>query len=179
MSIAGANQGFNAEEMEELRRFAARIKATVRGSGDPKIASLVQDLHTCRLDGRAMLVFTQFMDTQEYIRDALQSAYGSQVGTYSGHGARLFREGIWTPVTKDRLTQALARGEISILYCALMLPAKVSIFRLQASLVNYDLPWNPMRVEQRIGRIDRINQASRNSLHPQLRDVGHRGGTGV
>ena len=159
VSIAGGNQGFNAEEMEELRRFSARIKATVRGSGDPKIASLVQDLHTCRLDGRAMLVFTQFMDTLEYIRNALQSAYGSQVGTYSGHGARLFSEGIWTPVTKDRLTQALARGEISILLCTDAASEGLNL-QTASTLVNYDLPWNPMRVEQRIGRIDRINQAS-------------------
>ncbi len=159
VSIAGGSQGFNAEEMEELRRFAARIKATVRGAGDPKIASLVQDLHTCRLDGKAMLVFTQFMDTLEYIRDALQSAYGSQVGTYSGHGARLFSEGIWTPVTKDQLTQALARDEISILLCTDAASEGLNL-QTASTLVNYDLPWNPMRVEQRIGRIDRINQAS-------------------
>ncbi len=159
VSTPGGNQGFNAEEVEELRRFAARIKATVRGAGDPKIASLVQDLHTCRLDGRAMLVFTQFMDTLEYIRDALQSAYGSQVGTYSGHGARLFSEGTWTPVTKDRLTQALARGEISILLCTDAASEGLNL-QTASTLVNYDLPWNPMRVEQRIGRIDRINQAA-------------------
>lgn len=159
VSTPSGNQGFNAEEMGELRRFAARIKATVRGAGDPKIASLVQDLHTCRLDGRAMLVFTQFMDTLEYIRDALQSAYGSQVGTYSGHGARLFREGIWTPVTKDRLTQALARSEISILLCTDAASEGLNL-QTASTLVNYDLPWNPMRVEQRIGRIDRINQAA-------------------
>ena len=159
VSITGADQGFNAEEMDELRRFATRIKATVRGAGDPKIASLVQDLRTCRLDGRAMLVFTQFMDTLEYIRDALQSAYGSQVGTYSGHGARLFSEGTWTPVTKDRLTQALARSEISILLCTDAASEGLNL-QTASTLVNYDLPWNPMRVEQRIGRIDRINQAS-------------------
>ena len=85
---------------------------------------------------------------------------GSQVGTYSGHGARLFSEGTWTPVTKDWLTQALARGEISILLCTDAASEGLNL-QTASTLVNYDLPWNPMRVEQRIGRIDRINQASR------------------
>ena len=178
VSITGANQGFSTEETGELRRFAARIKATVRGAGDPKIASLEQDLRICRLDGRAMLVFTQFMDTLEYIRDALQSAYGSQVGTYSGHGARLFSEGTWTPVTKDRLTQALARGEISILLCTDAASEGLNL-QTASTLVNYDLPWNPMRVEQRIGRIDRINQASRTLSIRNYVMLGYRGGTGV
>jgi SNF2 family DNA or RNA helicase len=31
---------------------------------------------------------------------------------------------------------------------------------IESALINYDLPWNPMRVEQRIGRIDRIGQQS-------------------
>ena len=39
-------------------------------------------------------------------------------------------------------------------------------------LINYDMPWNPMRVEQRIGRIDRIGQ-ERLRLDPQLLLPGH------
>ena len=34
-------------------------------------------------------------------------------------------------------------------------------FQFCGALVNYDLPWNPMRVEQRIGRIDRLGQQHR------------------
>ena len=107
-----------------------------------------------------MLVFTQFMDTLEYIRDALQSTYGSQVGTYSGQGARLFKDGTWTPGSKDQLTQSLSNSNISILLCTDAASEGLNL-QTASTLVNYDLPWNPMRVEQRIGRIDRINQASR------------------
>ena len=160
IGAVGGAHGFGAEEMETLRRFTARIGRTVRGSGDPKIAQLSRDLHTCRLEGRSMLVFTQFMDTLEYIRDALQSTYGSQVGTYSGQGAMLFNEGVWSSVTKEQLTQALAAREISILLCTDAASEGLNL-QTASTLVNYDLPWNPMRVEQRIGRIDRINQASK------------------
>ena len=107
-----------------------------------------------------MLVFTQFMDTLEYIRDALQSTYGSQVGTYSGQGAMLFKDGVWSPVTKEQLTQALADRGISILLCTDAASEGLNL-QTASTLVNYDLPWNPMRVEQRIGRIDRLNQASK------------------
>lgn len=160
IGAVGGAHGFDAKEMETLRGFTARIGRTVRGSGDPKIAQLSRDLHTCRLEGRSMLVFTQFMDTLEYIRDALQSTYGSQVGTYSGQGAMLFKDGVWSPMTKEQLIQALAARGISILLCTDAASEGLNL-QTASTLVNYDLPWNPMRVEQRIGRIDRINQVSK------------------
>ena len=44
-------------------------------------------------------------------------------------------------------------------------------------VINYDLPWNPMRIEQRIGRVDRIGQKlSGESIQPRLR--GQRGAAG-
>jgi hypothetical protein len=73
--------------------------------------------------------------------------------------------GNWKGVTKDVITDALRDGKLQVLICT---DAASEGLNLQAAgaVINYDLPWNPSRVEQRIGRIDRIGQKS-----PQVRIV--------
>jgi PAS domain-containing protein len=60
-------------------------------------------------------------------------------------------------VTKDSVTKALHARELQVIVCT---DAASEGLNLQAAgaVINYDLPWNPSRVEQRIGRIDRIGQ---------------------
>jgi hypothetical protein len=63
----------------------------------------------------------------------------------------------WVPVTKEEIKNDFRSGKIKILICT---EAASEGLNLQTCgvLINYDMPWNPMRVEQRIGRIDRIGQ---------------------
>jgi hypothetical protein len=108
-------------------------------------------------DGRSVLVFTQYSDTLEYLRDNLVTHYGKSVGCYSGAGGELWDGNKWRLVTKDEITRALNKDELKALICT---DAASEGLNLQAAgaVINYDLPWNPSRVEQRIGRIDRIGQ---------------------
>jgi hypothetical protein len=63
----------------------------------------------------------------------------------------------WQNVSKAIVSDALLKGELRILVCT---DAASEGLNLQAAgaVINYDLPWNPAKVEQRIGRIDRIGQ---------------------
>ena len=108
-------------------------------------------------DGRPVLVFTEYADTLEYLRETLRTHYGKSVGCYSGEGGQLWDGEVWTSVTKDVITAALREGQLRILICT---DAASEGLNLQAAgaIINYDLPWNPSRIEQRIGRIDRIGQ---------------------
>lgn len=116
-------------------------------------------------DGRPVLVFTEYTDTLEYVRDNLVSHYGKSLGCYSGDGGQLWDGDIWKSVTKDVITRALRQGELRALVCT---DAASEGLNLQAAgaVINYDLPWNPSKVEQRIGRIDRIGQQL-----PQIRVI--------
>jgi len=108
-------------------------------------------------DGRAALVFTEYTDTMLYLRDFLVDRYEDQLATYSGGGGRLFEGGVWHSVTKDAITTRLREGRLRVLLCT---DAASEGLNLQAAgaVINYDLPWNPSKVEQRIGRVDRIGQ---------------------
>jgi ERCC4-related helicase len=105
-------------------------------------------------------VFTEYVDTLEYLRDVLAGHYGKTLGCFSGQGGQLWDGAAWQPVTKERITAALQKGELRILICT---DAASEGLNLQAAgaLVSYDLPWSPSKVEQRIGRIDRIGQRGR------------------
>lgn len=125
---------------------------------DSKFDQLRSDIDEARRQGRAMIVFSQFTDTLDSLRDRLVPAYRSHLATYSGGGGRQFREGDgWVDVSKQELVEALRSGRVSVV---LATDAASEGLNLQAAsvLISYDLPWNPMRIEQRIGRIDRIGQ---------------------
>jgi superfamily II DNA or RNA helicase len=125
---------------------------------DSKFDRLTADLNAARGGGQAIIVFTQFTDTLDYLRDRLHAAYRSHLATYTGDGGRIWLEDEgWTSVSKQELVDALRSGRVSVI---LATDAASEGLNLQAAshVINYDLPWNPMRVEQRIGRIDRIGQ---------------------
>ncbi len=110
---------------------------------------------------RKAIVFSQFADTVNYLKDRFVQLYGDRVGTYTGDGGLFWREGKWNECTKSELQAKFAdeNDTLDILFCT---DAASESLNLQACslVVNYDIPWNPMRIEQRIGRVDRIGQKS-------------------
>ena len=123
---------------------------------DPKGERLSKDITSLREKGEdKIVIFTQYTDTLEYIADKLTPI--NSVGAYSGDGGKLYKNGDWQNVGKETVKNEFAEGEIGILLCT---DSASEGLNLQTGdvLINYDLPWNPMKVEQRIGRIDRIGQ---------------------
>jgi len=106
------------------------------------------------------VIFTRFYDTLTDIVDRLRRADpGMLIGTYSGHGGQYVepRAGRLVTAERDDVKHRFVRRQIDVLICT---DAAAEGLNLQTAdvLVNFDLPWNPMKVEQRIGRIDRIGQ---------------------
>jgi hypothetical protein len=142
-------------ELAEVERLLDQLLA-LRGR-DTKRDRFFEVLRRITEDGRPVLVFTEYTDTLEYLRDSLVDHYGKGLACYSGDGGQRWDGTAWTLVTKDAITKALRNGELRVLICT---DAASEGLNLQAAgaLINYDLPWNPSKVEQRIGRIDRIGQ---------------------
>jgi len=128
------------------------------GGLDTKRDRLISWVKQVTADGRSVLVFTSYADTLIYLRDALAGAVGGNVASYSGDGGAVRVDGQWSSASKEQVTKALQAGKVRVLVCT---DAASEGLNLQAAgaLINFDLPWNPSKVEQRIGRVDRIGQA--------------------
>ncbi|WP_226011847.1 DEAD/DEAH box helicase [Halomicrobium salinisoli] len=147
------------QEIEELESFVDELASIDQ---DPKISQLIDDLDELdRAGHNRVIIFTQYADTMDFIRESLVSIHGETVATYSGRGGELYdsESEEWTTVGKERVKREFATddGQVDILVCTDSASEGLNLQECGA-LINYDLPWNPMRVEQRIGRIDRIGQ---------------------
>jgi len=147
------------EEIEELESFIQEVKQV---DSDPKMDQLYEDLDMLDRRGRnRIIVFTQYKDTMHFIRRELRWRYGENIACYSGDGGEMYDEDAdtWRNVGKERVKREFADddGDVDILVCTDSASEGLNLQECGA-LINYDLPWNPMRVEQRIGRIDRIGQ---------------------
>jgi len=144
-------------EREALRDFVDELN---RARTDPKVEQLRRDIRSLRQQARDnIIIFTQYQDTLEHVRETLTDTHPN-VGTYSGSGGKRYNAetGEWDTVGKENIKQAFTSpGGTNILICTDSASEGLNLQTADA-LINYDLPWNPMRVEQRIGRIDRIGQ---------------------
>lgn len=142
-------------EIAEVERLLQELQAL--GGRDSKRDRFFDVFRKTTEDGRPVLVFTEYTDTMEYLRDSLGAFCAKSLGCYSGNGGQRWDGERWKLLTKGEITEALAKGELRALICT---DAASEGLNLQAggAVINYDLPWNPSRIEQRVGRIDRIGQ---------------------
>jgi superfamily II DNA or RNA helicase len=143
-------------ELDELRAFVGRLEAMT--SDDGKLDALLGDIDHARMTGQPIIVFTQYTDTLNHLLSRLIASYGPELATYTGEGGRWYAKPVGDErTTKQELVEAVRSTKVTVLLCT---DAASEGLNLQAAskLINYDLPWNPMRIEQRIGRIDRIGQ---------------------
>ena len=158
-----------ADEVEELEReaLAAEEEADIESllarigqlTPDSKLGSLKSILAELHQDGyRQAMVFTQYTDTMDFLRGEILKGTDQQLMCFSGRGGEIpSSDGSWQRISRDDAKRRFRDGEADILLCT-DAAAEGLNFQFCGALINYDMPWNPMRVEQRIGRIDRLGQ---------------------
>jgi len=140
-------------EIEYVEDFLREIRKL---AGDSKWEKLHDDVKEILKSHDSIVIFTHYTDTMDYLRDQLRQVYGSQVACYSGRGGEIWNGHEWVIRSKEEIKNTFREAkDIKILVCT---DAASEGLNLQTCgvLINYDMPWNPMRAEQRIGRIDRI-----------------------
>lgn len=148
-------QSLQREEQSDIARLIAMAKALPT---DTKATALVDTVHALQEQGYPQaLIFTQYTDTLDFLRDILVGN-GLSVMCFSGRGGQVrLPSGDWKTISRGETKQRFRAGDAQVLLCT-DAAAEGLNFQFCGALVNYDAPWNPMRVEQRIGRIDRLGQ---------------------
>jgi superfamily II DNA or RNA helicase len=144
------------EEIAELRALADQAREVEKSGEEAKLSRLKELMHRegffDRPDQR-LLLFTEFRDTLGYLMDCLK-AWGFRVGCIHGSMKPGSRD---EPGTRIHAEQEFREGVIQVLVAT---EAAGEGINLQCChiLFNYDIPWNPNRLEQRMGRIHRYGQ---------------------
>ena len=137
------------KEAVQLRNLATQARTLPT---DSKADKLLAEVRAILLNNPSekILVFTQFRETQDYLKSRFR-AKGHQVALFhgeqgsSGYSKRAeFERFKRNPSVQVMVSTDVGSEGLNLQFCRF--------------LFNYDLPWNPMRIEQRIGRLDRIGQ---------------------
>lgn len=143
-----------AEEVQYVEDFLLQLRNL---GTDTKFDRLILDLNDALAQRPSVVLFTQYTDTMDYLRDKLRHVYGHRLACYSGRGGERWTGAGWAPVPKEEIKRAFRDSEVQILLGTEALAEGLNLQTCGVE-INYDVPWNPMRLEQRIGRIDRIGQ---------------------
>jgi superfamily II DNA or RNA helicase len=140
-----------------LERLAAALEANKER--DPKYGVVVNCLRNRGWLELGCIIFSQYRDSISWLAQQLTEDFPNEpIGLYSGPGSSgLMLKGQWTPTARETLKQMVRRGELRLLLGTDAASEGLNLQRL-ARLINLDLPWNPTRLEQRKGRIQRIGQ---------------------
>ena len=152
----------SAIEMERIETLLGEIEEIRDIVPDPKLKELVKLTEKLYQEQRKILIFSRYTDTTNIIENKLWIRFPNlSIGRYDGEHIRIRKPGKNAPldVTKDILVRLLRDDEIDIIVCS---DAASEGLNLQSAsaVINIDIPWNPARVLQRIGRVDRLGQLS-------------------
>lgn len=149
------DQEFGQSDRRRLRDFARRA-AGLRGAADKKLEKLVQVTRELLESGFNPIVWCRYIATADYVAQALQEHFSEQfpdlrvdsvTGALSDEERRL---------KVDEMDKYPRR----VLVATDCLSEGINLQEQFNAVVHYDLPWNPNRLEQREGRVDRFGQES-------------------
>ncbi len=141
--------------LRSLEELAARVRRAGTDAKWTRLAELLQDRQAEMFDEtgepRKLIVFTEHRDTLNYLTDRIRTLLGRPEAVVEIHG------GMRRDERREAQESFLQQPDAYVLVATDAAGEGVNLQRAHL-LVNYDLPWNPNRIEQRFGRIHRIGQ---------------------
>ncbi len=136
-----ADRALEQRLLEQLRALALQA-----ASDESKIRTLRRLLHRAR---QPAIVFTEYRDTLVHLASRL-----------AGFGPAMLHGGL-TPVERRQVIRQFTGGDVDLLLATDAASEGLNLHQRCRLVVNLELPWTPLRLEQRIGRVDRIGQRRR------------------
>jgi len=163
--VAGVISDLTPVEAGHLKTIIAELSRPE--ARDPKLAAVRYFLTDHRTEGKTWLehgciIFSQYYDTAYFVGAELAKILPREpIGVYAGAGrSGMFHGEDFASVEREEIKAAVKKREIRLVVAT---DAACEGLNLQTlgTLINVDLPWNPSRLEQRLGRIKRFGQARR------------------
>jgi len=150
-------KNITTEERECLKRFIETLNANQEK--DPKYKRLLEILIDKNWIDRGCIIFSQYYDSARWVAENLSNDLPDEkIGLYAGGDkSGILIGGIYERRSKEEIKQMVRNRELRILVGTDAASEGLNLQTL-GSLINLDLPWNPTRLEQRKGRIQRIGQ---------------------
>jgi ERCC4-related helicase len=165
------------QEVETLKEFSVLAKSIVKNSkGEVLLTALKRGFDEARKrgSGEKAIIFTESRRTQEYLREILEeTAFAGKLVLFNGtntdpQSKAIFEQWLAKHAGTDRVSGSPSADKRAALVDYFRDEAVIMIATEAAAeginlqfcslVVNYDLPWNPQRIEQRIGRCHRYGQ---------------------
>ncbi len=143
------------QDLEHDLNLLKRIRSLWQGiTRDPKLLKFVDMLKGREvLKESKLIVFTESKETADYLTTNLKKLLGDSVLDYTGSSSANVRE----KVTENFDARArFPKDDYRILVATEVLSEGVNLHRANV-VINYDIPWNPTRLMQRVGRINRVD----------------------
>lgn len=150
---------FTRAEVACLQKFVSILDEHIEE--DPKYKQLISLLIKEKWLDRGCIVFSQYYDSIRWVAEKITiDIPGEVIGLYAGGDkSGVFIDGIYQRKTKEDLKKMVKNRQLRLLLGTDAASEGLNLQTL-STLINLDLPWNPTRLEQRKGRIQRIGQVS-------------------
>lgn len=151
---------FVPEYLDELQHDLSVLRelqmkwATI--SSDPKLEKFIKIMRSDQnLRDQKVLIFTEAKETADYLAENIEKTFGKVVLSINGSSDASVRQQVidnfdGNVPEKDR------KDEFRILVTTEVLAEGMNLHRSNV-VINYDIPWNPTRMIQRVGRVNRVN----------------------
>lgn len=140
--------------LRELERLANEVRLSGEDRKWDELSKLLQDnecMFTADGQREKLIIFTEHRDTLRYLTDKIRTLFGSEDSVVTIHGGMLRDE-------RRKVEECFRQDkDVRILIATDAAGEGINLQRAHL-MINYDLPWNPNRLEQRFGRIHRIGQ---------------------
>lgn len=159
LAVSGVSKSLTDEERQLLENFLKALEANQER--DPKYSVVLDCLRGKNWLGKGCIIFSQFFDSIQWLAGELIKDFpNEQIAIYAGSGkSGIWKEGIFSSIDRETIKARVRSGEIKLLLGTDAASEGLNLQRL-GTLINLDLPWNPTRLEQRKGRIQRIGQVN-------------------
>ena len=120
----------------------------------PKNQELVELLNG-ELKNKKVIIFTEFIDTADYLEEKIKNECTEKVLNYTGKSSKEDHDKVIDNFD-DNVEEDRQKDDYDILISTDVLSHGVNLHRSNI-IINYDIPWNPTKIMQRVGRIDRLS----------------------